>query len=220
MLEKRAVFLDRDGVINELIYFAEHGRIDTPLKPQQFRLIPGVAKGIKALQGAGFQTIIVSNQPGIGKGQFTPRAFEAIRGKNRQLLEREGVAIDAEYYCLHHPYATRKEYRKSCECRKPKPGLILSAAHERALELKSSFMVGDGLVDVEAGRRAGCQTILIGHLSSLLVQVMKRKQLYPTYLAESFDEAVHFILEQNSENIVNDRDLSLIRSMERSGGEA
>ena len=195
---QRAVFIDRDGVMNELLYVAEHGRIDTPLTPQQFRLIPGVARRIKRLQARGFRVILISNQPGIAKGQLTVRGFDRIRQKAHQLLEREGVRLDGEYYCFHHPYAARRAYRKACDCRKPKPGLLLKAAREGALCLASSFMVGDGFVDVEAGRKAGCRTVLISHLSSLLSQVMTRKRLYPTYLAENFDEAVQWILEEGA----------------------
>jgi D-glycero-D-manno-heptose 1,7-bisphosphate phosphatase len=191
---RKAVFLDRDGVLNELVYFAEQGRIDTPLTPAQFRLVPGVVDGIKTLQASGYQVIIVSNQPGIAKGQFTPKMFDRIRQKTRRLLQREGIRLDGEYYCLHHPHATRKEYRVACNCRKPRPGLILKAAQEAALDVKSSFMVGDGFTDIEAGRKAGCKTILIGHLSSLLTQMMEKKRLYPTYLAENFEEAVRWIL--------------------------
>jgi D-glycero-D-manno-heptose 1,7-bisphosphate phosphatase len=192
----RAVFLDRDGVLNELVYIAEHGRVDTPLTPEQFRLIPGVSKGIKVLRAAGFHVYIASNQPGIAKGQFSPQVFDRIRQKTRELLERDGAHLDGEYYCLHHPDAITAEYRQACDCRKPKPGLILRAAEENSIEIPASFMVGDGLTDVEAGRTAGCQTVLIAHLSSLLTQLMDRKQLFPTYLSESFDEAVRWILEQ------------------------
>lgn len=197
---KKAVFLDRDGVINELIYFAEHGRVETPLRPEQFRLIPGVVKGIKTLRHSGFRVVIVSNQPGLAKGQFSQVMFDRLRKKTRHLLEKEGVTIDGEYYCLHHPHAVRKKYRKACNCRKPHPGLLLQAAADGAFDMKSSFMVGDGLVDIEAGRKAGCQTVLIAHLSSLLTKVMQRKRQFPDYLAETFEEAVQWIIEQGEQS--------------------
>lgn len=196
MMTLRAVFLDRDGVVNQLLYVAEHGRVDTPLTSKHVRLIPGVAGGIKALQASGFRVILVSNQPGIAKGQFTPQVFEQICEAGRRLLQREGVRLDGEYYCLHHPHAARTAYRKVCTCRKPRPGLILKAARDARVNVGSSFMVGDGLTDVEAGRRAGCQTVLVGHISSLLTRIMERKQLYPTWIAEDFCEAVRWILEQ------------------------
>jgi D-glycero-D-manno-heptose 1,7-bisphosphate phosphatase len=197
----KAVFLDRDGVVNELIYFAEHGRIDTPLNPRQFRLISGVAAGIKTLQQYGFRVVIVSNQPGIAKGQLTPTMFERLVKRMRRLLKKEGVEMDAEYYCLHHPSAIKVEYQKTCSCRKPNPGLIVQAVREGGLDIKASFMVGDGLTDIEAGRRAGCRTVLIGHLSSLLVRVMKRKKVYPDYLAETFQEAVDWIVKQGDQEV-------------------
>ena len=190
--------MDRDGVVNQLLYFAEQGRIDTPLNPQQFQLIPGVGQGIKILSSAGFQIVIVSNQPGIAKGQLSRGTFESIRQETRHQLEAEGALLDGEYYCLHHPQAVVSEYRKICDCRKPKPGLILQAAGERSLDIESSFMVGDGLTDVEAGNKAGCHTILVAHLSSLLTETMERKQIHPTYLAEDFSEAVRLILGHKS----------------------
>lgn len=197
---QKAVLLDRDGVINELLYFAEHGRVDTPLRPQQLRLIPGVAQGIKTLQNYGFKVVIVSNQPGLAKGQFSQRTFDRLLKRTQRLLARRGVTIDGEYYCLHHPNAVRKQYRKACKCRKPQPGLLLQAASDGCFDMNSSFMVGDGLVDIEAGKKAGCGTVLIGHLSSLLTKVMERKQMFPDYLAETFGEAVQWIIEQDGQS--------------------
>ena len=110
------------------------------------------------------------------------------------MLAREGARVDGEYYCLHHPAAARRAYRKRCTCRKPKPGLLLQAATERRLDLSGSFMVGDGLTDVQAGQHAGCRTILVGHISSLLTRLMQRKQLFPACVAENFQEAVEHIL--------------------------
>jgi D-glycero-D-manno-heptose 1,7-bisphosphate phosphatase len=194
MRSRKAVFLDRDGVLNELVYFAEQGRIDTPLTTGQFRLVPGVVDGIKTLQASGYRVIIISNQPGIAKRQFTAQMFDRIRKKTRRLLRREGIRLDGEYYCLHHPHARNQKYREACDCRKPRPGLILKAAQEGAIDINCSFMVGDGFADIEAGRRAGCKTILVGHLSSLLTSMMESKQLYPSYLAETFEEAVQWIV--------------------------
>lgn len=200
MPSARAVFLDRDGVMNALLYLAEHGRVDTPLTPEQLRLLPGVAASIRALQTEGFRVMVVSNQPGIAKGQLTPEAFGRLRERLHRLLAQEGVHLDGEYYCLHHPAAVRRPYRTSCDCRKPHPGLILRALKEGGFRAESSFMVGDGLVDVAAGQAAGCRTVLIGHLSSLLSQLMERKRLYPSYLAESLHEAVEWIVQQPVRN--------------------
>ena len=193
-MDRRAVFLDRDGIVNELCYMAEHGRVETPLNPGQMRLVAGASRGILRLQRAGFRIILVSNQPGVAKRQFTEGMFERIRQRMRVLLAREGVRLDGEYYCLHHPAARRRDYRKRCGCRKPHPGLIMQAAKDRGIDLRVSYMVGDGLVDVEAGRRAGCRTILVGHLSSLLTRIMQRKSLFPTYVAETFGEAIDYIV--------------------------
>lgn len=194
MAARRAVFLDRDGVINELRYVGDEGRIETPMHPSQLRLVPGVAEGLNALRQAGYALILVSNQPGMAKGQFDSRMFERIRRRAAGLLKQRGARLDGEYYCFHHPAALRAAYRKRCRCRKPQPGLILQAAREHHVDVARSFMVGDGLVDVEAGRRAGCRTILVAHVSSLLTRLMRSKQLRPAYVAENFQEAVAHIL--------------------------
>ena len=168
----KAVFLDRDGTINEIIYYPDQGIIDSPFTAEQFKLLPGVGEAIKILNQSEFKVILVSNQPGIAKGHFSVDTFEEIREKMRTELAKHGAFLDAEYYCLHHPEARIKEYRKNCECRKPKPGLLLKAAKDSNINLAKSWIVGDGLTDIEAGKRAGCKTILIGRMKCELCRLM------------------------------------------------
>ena len=158
----RAVFLDRDGVINELVYHQEQEVIDSPFTPGQFKLIPGVTEALKTLHDDGYLTILVSNQPGIAKGHMTEKNFELIRQKMNSELSGDGAELDGEYYCLHHPEAVVEKYRVQCDCRKPLPGLLFKAAREKDIDLKESWLIGDNLSDIQAGKAAGCRTILIG----------------------------------------------------------
>jgi D,D-heptose 1,7-bisphosphate phosphatase len=189
----KAVFLDRDGVINELAYFPEHGIIDSPLNPAQYKLLPGVTEAICMLNRLGLKVIIVSNQPTIAKGKTTEELFEKIRVKMKNLLEKEGAHIDAEYYCLHHPNASIPELKVKCDCRKPSPGLLLRAAKDLDLQLTASFMVGDGITDIKAGHAVGCKTILIGDLKCDLCRRMEDQEVKPDYIVCSLLEASKII---------------------------
>jgi D-glycero-D-manno-heptose 1,7-bisphosphate phosphatase len=151
----RAVFLDRDGVLNELVYYPEHGIIDSPFTPKQITLLPGVAQAINSFHDMGFKVVLVSNQPGIAKGHFSEEIFNQVRKKMKEELAKEGAFLDGEYYCFHHPEAKIERFRVECECRKPKPGLLLQAAKEMGVDLVGSWMIGDGLTDIQAGKKAG-----------------------------------------------------------------
>lgn len=195
----RAVFLDRDGVINEVVYYKDLGLINSPLNPEQFRLLPNADEAIRLLNELGIITIIVSNQPAIGKGKMTLDLFERIRKKMHFLLAKRGAAIDGEYYCLHHPDACLLEYKRTCQCRKPKPGLILEAAKDFALDLKTCYMIGDGLNDVIAGKAAGCRTILIGRLKCDMCRVMDEEAARPDLIVPDLLSAIKAIVNGVSE---------------------
>ena len=195
----KAVFLDRDGTINEIIYYPDQGIVDSPFTAEQFKLLPGVGEAIKILNQNGFKVIIASNQPGIAKGHFSIDTFEKIREKMRTKLAEHGARLDAEYYCLHHPEAKIEEYRVNCECRKPKPGLLLKAAAEFDIDLGESWMVGDGLTDIEAGKSVGCKTILIGRMKCELCRLMDEKNT-PGYIVKSLYNAVVDVIGGIKEN--------------------
>jgi len=186
----RAVFLDRDGVINELVYHQEQEIIDSPFTPGQFKLIPGVTRALKALRQNGYLTILVSNQPGIAKGHMTVKNFELIRQKMNSELIGDGAELDGEYYCLHHPEALVEKYRMQSYCRKPLPGLLFKAAMEKDIDLKQSWLIGDNLSDIQAGKAAGCRTILIGTMKCELCQLMGERNVFPDKIVGNITEAV------------------------------
>lgn len=188
MAGNRAVFLDRDGVLNDLVFNKEEGQIGSPLSVYQIHLFPYTAAAIKEIQEMGFKAIIVSNQPGVAKKQFTYSAFLRMNRKIRQTLAKEECSLDGEYYCLHHPSALIEKYRVSCRCRKPKPGLVIQAAWENNIDIQASFFVGDALVDVKAGKAAGCKTILISHMTDFLNQMMSKEDAFPDYLVDSLKD--------------------------------
>lgn len=189
----KAVFLDRDGVINELVYYEEHGIVDAPFTPSQVKVLPGVPEALEELKKLGYKLVIVSNQPGIAKGFFSEAVFKQITQAMHTQMNGSGKLIDGEYYCLHHPQAKVDKYRSDCQCRKPKPGAIIQAAAELDLDLKSSWMLGDGITDIQAGAAAGCRTILIGKLKCETCAMMAELGIKPTYSAAGLPEAVEII---------------------------
>jgi D-glycero-D-manno-heptose 1,7-bisphosphate phosphatase len=186
----RAVFLDRDGVINELVYHQEQEVIDSPFTPRQFKLIPGATEALKRLHLAGYLTILISNQPGIAKGHMTAKNFELIKQKMNSELSKGGAALDGEYYCLHHPEAVVEKYRMQCDCRKPLPGLLFKAAREKDIDLKQSWLIGDNLSDIQAAKAAGCRTILIGTMKCELCRLMSEKNVFLDKISGNLAEAV------------------------------
>ncbi len=150
----KAIFLDKDGTLIENVPY----NVD----PERIRLMPGAVDGLRAWHAAGYKLIVVSNQSGVARGYFSEAALAAVAERLRALLHSEaGVPLAGFYYCPHHPEAAVPEYRRACTCRKPSPGMLLHAAAAQGLTLADSWMVGDILDDVEAGRRAGCRTVLI-----------------------------------------------------------
>jgi D-glycero-D-manno-heptose 1,7-bisphosphate phosphatase len=191
--QRRAIFLDRDGVINRMVYNSEFGLVDSPQNVEQFQLLSGVTEAIRLINEMGFLAVVVSNQPGIAKGQYTAAILEAMTRKmHRQLAERE-ARLHGVYYCLHHPEALLEEYQSICGCRKPRPGLLLKAAMELEIDLRASYMIGDGLIDIQAGAAVGCTTLWIGKLKCDICQVMEEKRVSPDFIAPNLWEAVRLI---------------------------
>jgi len=197
MTKEKAVFLDRDGVVNELIYFQEQGIIDSPFTPDQFILCPGVPLAIKRFQNKGYKVIIVSNQPGIAKGHMTPNNFDRIDANMKAQLGAQGVFLDGVYYCLHHPKAIIEQYRTECDCRKPKPGLILQAARDLDIDISQSWCIGDNLTDIQAGTQAGCHTLLLGKMRCELCELMYREGIKPEAIKLNLFEAVDLIIKRS-----------------------
>lgn len=156
--KQKAIFLDRDGVINRHVGFLH--------KIDDFELIEGVSDAIKQINQSGYLAVVVTNQPVIARGEVTWEELHEIHRKMETLLGKDGAYIDGLYICPHHPdkgfEGERLEYKFECDCRKPKPGLLLQAAHDFNIDLSLSYMIGDSASDIEAGKNAGCkQSILI-----------------------------------------------------------
>jgi D-glycero-D-manno-heptose 1,7-bisphosphate phosphatase len=179
--KNRAVFLDRDGVLDELVYYND-GHVGSPISAKKLVVYSKAAEAVKKIHAAGYKAIVVSNQAGVARKLFSYQEFLKMNEKIKMALIRKGVHLDAEYYCLHHPRALIKKYRKNCNCRKPKPGLLIRAAKENNLDLKKCFFVGDSLTDVQAGIRAGCKTVLIGQITDMLNRQMKKHKATPDYM--------------------------------------
>lgn len=149
---KRAVFIDRDGTINEEKEYL--------YRPDDFVFIPGAPQAIRLLNEAGFLVIVVTNQSGVARGYYTEEDVHLLHRHIALNLEQSGARVDAWFYCPHHP-AGRGSYALPCRCRKPLPGMLLEAAGRFAIDLESSIMIGDKLVDMQAGAAAGCRSILV-----------------------------------------------------------
>ena len=159
-----AVFLDRDGVINDVAMDPLSGLYESPYRVEDVHLAATAVAALQLLAKAGFLTAVVSNQPAAAKGTHTSAELDAVHAEVVRQLAEAGVRIDVWRYCRHHPTGVDPDLGRACDCRKPAPGLILDAAEALGLgDLSSSWMIGDSDVDVAAGRAAGCRTILIEH---------------------------------------------------------
>jgi D-glycero-D-manno-heptose 1,7-bisphosphate phosphatase len=151
----KAIFLDKDGtLIPDIPYNVD---------PSKITLEHNILSGLKKLQAEGYKLIIVSNQSGVAKGYFTEKRMIHVSRRMKELFRMNDLKLDGFYYCPHHPEGLVQGYNIDCDCRKPKPGMLLRAAAYHKLDLKNSWMIGDILNDVEAGNRAGCKTILINN---------------------------------------------------------
>ncbi len=162
----RAVFVDRDGVINRLVPDPVSGRPESPLAVDDVELIEGAVGALRRLALGGWRLIGVSNQPAAAKGLVPLSRIQAVQAAILGRLQDAGVTFDDFRLCLHHPDGVVPELTRLCECRKPAPGMLLAAASGERLDLSGSWMIGDTDADVAAGRAAGCRTILVEHPAS------------------------------------------------------
>lgn len=155
--KQKAVFLDRDGTINKYVGFLR--------REEEFELLPGVAEAVKEINKHGYLAVVITNQPVIARGEVTFEELETIHNKMETLLGKEGAYLDAIYFCPHHPHKGYEgevpELKIDCDCRKPKPGMLLQAAEDLNIDLPESYMVGDSANDINAGKAAGCKTVLL-----------------------------------------------------------
>lgn len=180
-MKNKAIFLDRDGVINQ-----EQGYISSW---EDFHLLPDVIQALRIAKAADFKLIVVTNQSGIARGLYTEKKLYLIHSKLNQLLKLNGVEIDAFYYCPHHPQGVIETYRVNCECRKPLAGMLMQASIEHQIDLSASFLIGDSPRDIIAGRKASCVTygVKTGH-------GFPPNEEMPDYLVNNILEAVQAII--------------------------
>ena len=152
-MKHAALFLDRDGTINEEREFIS--------SPQEVQLIPRSAAAIRGANAAGLKVFVITNQSGIARGLLTVNQLEEIHGRLLGLLEAENAHVDGIYYCPHHPDLGDGPYRRECDCRKPKPGMLQQAAMAYGVDLSRSYLVGDRIIDIETGKAAGTSTVLV-----------------------------------------------------------
>lgn len=176
----QAVFLDKDGtLIEDVPYNVDLDRI---------RLCDGAIEALRSLHTAGYKLIIISNQSGVARGFFSETALMEV---NRHLRELLGVPLSGFYYCPHHPHGTVAKFAIDCDCRKPKPGMLLRAARDHDIDLTRSWFIGDILNDVEAGRAANCRTILIDN-GNETEWVLNRSRL-PDHIVANLTEAARIV---------------------------
>lgn len=185
--KQKAIFLDRDGTINEYVGFLR--------KEEDFRLIPGVSETIKKINNSGYLAIVVTNQPVIARGEVTEEGLEEIHKKMETLLGLDGAYIDDIYYCPHHPdkgfEGEIPELKIECDCRKPKTGMLEKAAREHNIDLSSSIMIGDSTLDIKMAENAGMQSIL---LKTGQKGEDGKYDVSPTLIAEDLNDAINKII--------------------------
>jgi len=189
---RRAVFIDRDGTISEEVGYINH--------LSRFRLFSYAAPAIRHLNENDWLAVLVTNQAGVARGYFSEDMIKAVHGAMIAELESSGAKLDAVYYCAHHPSVGEPPYRFDCECRKPKPGLIVRAAEKYDIDLDESWMVGDRYSDVELARNAGLKSafVLSGYGRGEWEHQRAAWTEQPDLIAENLLEAVQMIVAETS----------------------
>jgi D-glycero-D-manno-heptose 1,7-bisphosphate phosphatase len=198
MSARAAAFLDRDGVLNDLVRDRGSGRCESPLRSEDVRLISGATTAARRLRAAGYALVCVSNQPAAAKGTVDLERVHGVQRRVMELLARAGVELDAARICPHHPEGVVHELARTCNCRKPAPGMLLDAAREIEIDLPRSWMFGDTDADVAAGAAAGCRTALIEHPGSAH---KRTADVEPTLVVGSLGEAVRLVLRADSAEV-------------------
>lgn len=183
MRKNTAVFLDRDGTINE-----EVGYLDSLDK---LELYPNSFEAIRLINESGMLTVVITNQSGVARGYFSENFVNAVHSRISEILKKNGAHIDRFYYCPHHPTEGNDPYLKSCDCRKPSPGMLIRASEELEIDLSRSYMVGDAEKDIELANRVGAKGILVrtGYGENVVTSDVK-----PAYVAEDILDAVNWIM--------------------------
>ncbi|MFA6029801.1 MAG: HAD-IIIA family hydrolase [Elusimicrobiota bacterium] len=193
-MSEKAVFLDRDGILNELVEYADTGEHESPRTVADLRMIDAAVEPLKLLQSRGYALFIISNQPSHAKGKTTLEDLKAVGLEVEKRLLAAGVKLTESFYCYHHPQGVVPALSGPCECRKPLPHFILKACEERFLVARKSWMLGDQDMDVDCGRRAGCRTALVRYAPS----EAKRGNVKAEVETDSVAQAVEGILKYDA----------------------
>jgi D-glycero-D-manno-heptose 1,7-bisphosphate phosphatase len=191
-MKRRAVFIDRDGTISEEVGYVNH--------TSRFRVFPYSAAAVKLLNDNERLAVVVTNQAGVARGYFSENMVGEIHQQLNEELKASGARLDAIYYCIHHPTVGVPPYRLDCDCRKPKPGLILKAADDLNIELNQSWMIGDRYSDIELAQNAGVRSafVLSGYGRGEWEHQRGEWKYQPDLVAENLLEAVERIIAENA----------------------
>ena len=189
-MKRPAVFIDRDGTINEQMGYINH--------ISRFVLLPGTAEAIRLLNGNQYLVLIVSNQSGVAREYFPIALVDEVHAHMKVLLESEGAKIDGIFFCPHHPHGNASEYSITCNCRKPGTGLIEKAGEDFDIEMGSSYVIGDRCTDIELAHRSGLNGILVktGYGRGEIDHVLPQAQYEPAHIAQDLLGAVQWIIEK------------------------
>jgi len=189
-MSRRAVFMDRDGTVSAEVGYMNH--ID------RYRLLPRSAEAIRKINQAGLLAFVVTNQSGVARGLFDEPLILEVHATLKRLLAEQGAHLDGVYYCAHHPREGEPPWRMDCDCRKPRPGMLIRAAAEHDVDLGRSYMIGDTVLDIEAARNAGATGVLVltGYGKGDLKFRMRQRGLEPAFIADDLLGAVDWILDR------------------------
>jgi len=189
-MTNKAVFLDRDDTLIEDPGYINH--------PDQVKLLEGVTETLAELKKMGYKLIVVSNQSGIARGIFTEEMLAQVHERLEQILSHHGVTLDKIYYCPYHPEGAIPKYRRESDWRKPQPGMLIAAAEELDIDLTESWLIGDSARDIDAGKSAGCKTILIQNAAHN--RTIEPGATAPDYMAVNMKEVLNIIKQNNRTN--------------------
>ena len=192
-MSRPAVFIDRDGTINEQMGYINH--------PSRFVLLPGAAEAVKILKDNGFACFVVSNQSGVARGYFPIELVYEVHDHMQELLAAKGARLDGIFFCPHHPQGAVPEYAISCSCRKPRTGLIEQAKGKLAIDMNSSYVIGDRCQDLEMARRAGLEGVLVltGYGRGERDYILPRERVRPAYIAEDLLDGARWIINSRTQ---------------------
>jgi len=189
-VKRPAVFLDRDGTINEQMGYVNH--------ISRFVLLPGTAEGIRLLNSHGYLAIVLSNQSGVARGYFPMALIDRVHAHMEDLLAKEGAHIDGIFFCPHYPRGIVPEYSVACDCRKPGTGMVQKACEKFDIDMRNSYVIGDRCSDIELAVRSHLQGIMVrtGYGLGDIEYVLPQKPFKPHHIAEDLLHAVCWIIEQ------------------------